>query len=239
MEKSNRLAFVYLIIGVAFLIGWPFVQNWIRKPKKEPAKAKPEEMMGFVLGSPATVALGPDVDVFGKIELERKQQLPNALGALSGSPAAAAYLAGVLDLVDAERQKQQRIKSAGPSTLIEMGKGKNPYHLQVLLNTRGGAVQQVVLTDFQQADREGLGVYKPDGTPRPLHLIPGVRVKRTDKLRDQRDVPVPELKAGKVKLDPAEVEHPSYVMYHYLNDPDSRFKPVDTLGVRELARCPQ
>ena len=45
-----------------------------------------------------------------------------------------------------------------PAELIADGQGENPFHLQVLLNTRGGSIQQVVLTHFQEADREGLPV---------------------------------------------------------------------------------
>ena len=100
-------------------------------------------------------------------------------------------------------------------------------------NTRGASIQQVVLSDFQQADREGLPVNNPDGTPKPLHLIPGVRVPRTRKIRDQRDVPIPALAPGKITLDAEEVEHPSYVMYHYEKESDAQ--PVDTLGNRDLA----
>ena len=64
----------------------------------------------------------------------------------------------------------------------------------------------------------GLGVNNPDGSPKPLHLVPGVRVPRTEKIRDQRDVPVPELAEGKVTLPADELEHPSYVLYHYERD---------------------
>jgi YidC/Oxa1 family membrane protein insertase len=111
-----------------------------------------------------------------------------------------------------------------------MGKGERPFHIEVLLNTRGASVQQAVLRDFQEADREGLAVTNPDGTPRPLHLIPGVRVERTFKIGDQKKIPVPELNPGPLTLDPALVEHPSYVMYHYEKENDPQ--PVDTLGTR-------
>jgi YidC/Oxa1 family membrane protein insertase len=228
MGNKNRFAFIYLIIGVAFLFGWGYVQNLIWPPVPKPKVAKPEEVHAFVVGGPA-VALH-EVDLAGLIDAERKKMLPDALGTLGGSAITVTKQAGIFELIAAERRKAL-IKPAEPPTLIAMGKAPTPYHLQVLLNTRGGSIQQVVLTHFQQADREGLVVKNSDGTPKPLHLIPGVRVPRTQKIRDQRTVEVPELSEGKLVLDNAEVEHPSYVMYHY--EKESDFQPVDTLGNRE------
>src|SRR5262249_14709009 len=136
---------------------------------------------------------------------------------------------GIPALVAAER-RLEAAKKIKPAELLAMGKGPSPFHLQVLLTTRGGAIQQVILSDFQEADREGLAVTSPDGKPRPLHLLPGVRVERTYKIGDQKKIPVPELAEGPITLDPGLVEHPSYVMYHYEKDNDPQ--PVDTLGNR-------
>ena len=231
MEKKNRIAFVYLVVGIAFLLGWPYIQNRIWPPPPKAEKATPEQLIGIALGTPVMVALDPEVDALNKTDEQRKKQLPDEYGALGGAPVAVAIRIDALALAAIERQKKA-IKPAEPGTLIAMGHGKKPFHLQVYLNSRGGSVQQVVLTDFQQADREGLGVTNPDGSPKPLHLVPGVRVPRTDKIRDQREVPVPELSAGKIALDPKQVAQPSYVMYHYERVGD-QLKPVDTLGNRE------
>jgi YidC/Oxa1 family membrane protein insertase len=133
-----------------------------------------------------------------------------------------------------EKKQEPPPKPETPSELIAMGQGVNPFHLQVLLNTRGGSVQQVVLSDFQQADREGLPVYDeaPDGSKvkQPLHLIPGVRVPRAPTMRAQRDVAVPVLKPGPVTLPASQLEDQSYVLYHYERESDPR--PVDLLGNR-------
>ncbi len=230
MEKKNRIAFVYLIIGIAFLFGWPLIQNRIWPPPPKPEKATPEQLIGLALGTPVMVAIDPEVDALGKTDAERKEQLPNAYGALGGSAETVAIAVDAPALAAIERNKKE-IKPAEPSSLIAMGHGEKPFHLQVYLNKRGGAIQQVVLTDFQQADREGLGVNYPDGSAKPLHLVPGVRVPRTEKIRDQREVPVPELAPGPITLDPGQFEHPSYVMYHYEREGDAQ--PVDTLGNRQ------
>lgn len=124
-------------------------------------------------------------------------------------------------------------KLAPVSQLYSIGKSEKPFHIQALLNTKGGSIQQVVLSDFQEASRMGLPVYNKGGTPKPLHLIPGVRVPRTKYMKDQDQaaIEVPELTAGPLSLDPMQVEHPSYVMYHYEKEGD--LQPVDTLGTRE------
>lgn len=230
MENKNRFAFVYLILAVALLLGWSYIQNWLWPPPPKPQKAKPDELVGMVAGTPATAALDPEVDVFGKIAAERKQQYPEVLGSLGGSPVTVAIAVDAPALAADERRKKS-IKPATPSELIAMGHASKPFHLRVRLNTHGGAIQQVILSDHQEADREGLPVKNKDGSAKPLHLLPGVRFPRTEKIRDQREVEVPELSDGKIEFPPEKLEHPSYVMYHYERDSD--WAPVDTLGNRE------
>ena len=149
---------------------------------------------------------------------------------VGGAATTAAVGVDAPTLVAAER-REAVAKQADPDVLIPMGRGERPFHLGVMLNTHGASVQQVVLNDHQEADREGLPVTNEDGTPKPLHLIPGVTVPRTPKMRDQRQVPVPKLSPGKVTLKPTELAHPSYVMNHYDKENDER--PVDILGTRQ------
>jgi len=228
MEKKNRFAFLYLIIGVAFLFGWGYVQNMIWPPPPKQQVAKPGEVHAFLAGGPAVTAL--DAGVEQAMVDEQRRQLPDVFGGVGGSLGALTASPDFRAMVALERRKEFA-KNAATSELIGMGRIATPFHLQVLLNTRGGSIQQVVLTDFQHADREGLGVKNPDGTAKPLHLIPGVVVDRKPTIREQKEVKVPELVEGKLTLDPVEVEHPSYVMYHYEKPSDSQ--PVDTLANRE------
>jgi YidC/Oxa1 family membrane protein insertase len=230
MENRNRFAFVYLIIGVAFLFGWTFIRDAIWPPPPPQPKATEEQVFGLFAGTPAMVAAHRDVDAPGKAAAERKLQFPSYLGAVGGTPTTVAYAIDAPALVAKERRAVEAKKIA-PSELIALGRGSSPFHLRVLLNTRGGSIQQVVLSQFQEADREGYPVKNPDGSVRPLHLIPGVRIKRTHKMRDQRDVPIPELLPGKITLPAEDIEHPSYVMTHYERENDSQ--PADTLGRRD------
>jgi len=232
MGKSNRFAFVYLIIGVMFLFGWQFIQPRIWPP---PAKITPltqEQTLSLVGGELALRAFEIGAPALEAESRERQKTWIN--GIWMGSLVTVAQEAKIPELVENERKAERArliAKSAPTSQLYSIGKAERPFHIQGLLNSKGGSIQQVVLSDFQQASRVGLPVYNPDGTQKPLHLIPGVRVPRTTLMKDQAAVEVPELKAGPLKLDALKVEHPSYVMNHYEKEGDAA--PVDTLGTRE------
>lgn len=230
MGKSNRLAFVYLFLGIALVGGWLYVKHVIwPPPDPPPPPVSPEQFVALVGGGLPVQAIAVEAPRLAREERE-----------------AAAKELEAKRQAELEREKKAG-KPATPSTLIAMGQGAKPFHLQVLLNTRGGSVQQVVLSDFQQADREGLPVWEKDAEgndrldaegkkiARPLHLLPGVRIPHTIKIRDQREVEakLPELAEGPV-ADPTVLEEPSYVMYHYERDGE----PVTTLGERQWRVVP-
>src|SRR5256885_10417748 len=152
MDKRNRKAFIYLIIGAIFLFGWSFVRDASWRPPQKQRKPTVEEQHAFVAGAPVIAAIegkAPDL-----VALERREQLPDAVGILGGSAATGAIKVEAPALVAAERRREAA-KKIKPSELFAMGKGPTPFHLQVLLNQKGASVQQIILTDFQEADREG------------------------------------------------------------------------------------
>jgi YidC/Oxa1 family membrane protein insertase len=130
--------------------------------------------------------------------------------------------------------KPQRIIPPPPPlpTLIPLGNAD--YYLQVLLNTRGGGVQQVVLTRFDAADRLGREVRRkdangqPTGEKVPLYLIPGVRIVRSRYLREEYVEPV--LTPGVVR-EPYRLAEPSYRIFHYTT-PEDKY-PDPYLGETE------
>jgi YidC/Oxa1 family membrane protein insertase len=227
MENRNRSAIIYLVLAAVIFFGWGFVRDAIWPPPPKQRKPNLEEQHAFVAGGASAAAI--DIKAPDLATEERKQQAPDLASALGSTVITTALKEGIPELIAAER-RVQAAKQAKPPTLLAMGKGEKPFHIQVLLNTRGGSVQQIILTHFQQADREGLPVKNPDGTPRPLHLIPGVRVPRSYKIGDQKKVEVPELAPGPL-LDPEKVEQSSYVMTHYEKENDNQ--PVDTLANRD------
>jgi YidC/Oxa1 family membrane protein insertase len=104
--------------------------------------------------------------------------------------------------------------------------------LRVVLNSRGGSVQQVILPHFEGTNRLGLADTTSDGKPRPLFLIPGVRKPRTLALNRQKEIPPAELLPDG-RISPrlqAELDEPCYVMYHY--EAENHDRPVDLLGKR-------
>jgi YidC/Oxa1 family membrane protein insertase len=139
---------------------------------------------------------------------------------------------------DPQIQVQKLLKDA--PELIPLGhgaNGKEPYYLQVMLNSRGGSVQQVIVTKFPAASREGLEVVeKVDGkdTPVPLHLVPGVRLERQDSMRQKPNnsefVMTPGLVRDLATYDKLLLAGSSYVMYHYEKPGDER--PLNELGIR-------
>jgi hypothetical protein len=116
-------------------------------------------------------------------------------------------------------------------TLIAMG--DNSYYVRVLLSTRGGGVQQIVLPQFGEADRLGREVKEKDanGQPTkvtvPLFLVPGVVTPRGKFLREEYRVP--PLKEGKV-TDTTDLAEPSYTLFHYPTEKDTNPDPM--LGER-------
>ena len=107
-------------------------------------------------------------------------------------------------------------RSTGPVELLPLG--DDTFFNKVLLSTRGGAVQQVILTRFDEANRLGREIKRDDGTFQPLRLVPGVLRKR-DKTTLTAEAPFPDLVPGRVP-DDVPLSEPSYVLHHYLATDD-------------------
>lgn len=102
-----------------------------------------------------------------------------------------------------------------PVELVEMG-GPGWYQ-RVLLTTQGGGVQQVTLTQFDEANRLGREVKREDGSIEKLRLIPGVVRPRDKSLAVE--APFPDLLPG-VQKNRTILDEPSYVLLHYPSEDD-------------------
>jgi YidC/Oxa1 family membrane protein insertase len=124
------------------------------------------------------------------------------------------------------KQKEKEPAKTTPFELIAMGRGDKPYYLQVLLNTLGGSVQRVILTEFPEAGREGLMVKRADGSPAPEPIIPGSKLQRKPTMREQEGHYYEDLQPGVIKdFDPMDwvlFHPPSYLMFHYEKANDER-----------------
>jgi YidC/Oxa1 family membrane protein insertase len=105
-----------------------------------------------------------------------------------------------------------------PVELVELG-GPNWYK-RVLLTTEGGGVQQVTLSQFDEANRLGRDIKREDGSLQNLRLIPGVIRPRDKSLKVE--APFPDLLPGQQK-DRSLLAEPSYVLLHYPSDDDPLF----------------
>ena len=130
-----------------------------------------------------------------------------------------------------------------PPELIALG--NDDFNLKVLLTTRGGGVQQLTLTAFEEANRLGREVVRTDAEgnpvlgdngkpiPQPLRLIPGVlRPRQPGSILIEE--PFPELVPGEV-TDPDTLKvlaEPSYQLLHYLSadDPDRQGESASFLN---------
>ncbi len=128
-------------------------------------------------------------------------------------------------------------KPSNPNRLIALG--NSDCYQQILLTTRGGAIQQAVLPKFDESTRAGRDAKDEAGNNRRLHLLPGFHgLKTPDGSRasiwDETHYPV--LKPG--SFFPTEmISEPSYTLLHYptLGDPLRKGEESDTRPSNELA----
>ncbi len=256
MSKSTKYL-NYAIIGllVVVIFSWPYVSSkiWPPPPKPVPEPPTPSveqwQWANLVGGGLATVAREttplPESDVLtmfggGAVvikQLEHEDKLAEERAKVAKEKAALIprketmmFVAGTLITPNLGGYPQFTKPPEPYSELVGLGRsvpGITPYALKVLLNTRGGCIQQIILRDFQQADREGLAVKTPNGEKKELHLIPGVIIPRDATIRGQRDLDekLPQLTEGLVTSK--NLSAGSYVLYHYEKANDKQ--PVDTL----------
>lgn len=214
MRKNvlNVAFFLVIASGFSFLFYYAD-KNWIPKPEK---KAK-----------------GADSDAAKQAEaearrLESEQAARSVVSAVAGAVAIGAEVARTEK--PAPKPKDPP-KAESPKNIRLIALGNSDFYNQVLLTTRGGAVQQVILPGFDAADRLGREVRRKDenGQPTraavPYHLIPGKALYQGRDLR--AEYRVPDLAEGTV-ADPAGLAEPAFGLFHYAT-PDDKF-PSTKLG---------
>lgn len=210
MERKGGNLFGFMVLCLAILLGWMYVQNLIWPPRPRPvdpeaptpvewSKVGPHAKVLHLLASRA-LATDPLTDVC-RLGLDAELVLPapryaslDAFGektrvALRLLPSPGPWnLLGPLLAYEAAKPKPT---PAAKSIVL----GGDGYFLQVELTTKGAGVRKVVLTDFEAADYLG----------RPTK----------DKLELVTDDPIV----------------PSYQLFHY-PEPDAK-NPVLTLGTSQ------
>ena len=202
----NVVVFIFLAVGFTGLFWYANQQGWLGKPpdqKKDEAAKDGDKPPG--------------------------KPTPEAVAAVTGGASA-----GVAALPPPPKPQPKPAPPAPPAppseppTLVALG-GEGHF-LRVLLSTRGGGVQQVVLPRFHEADRLGREV-KVGDNPAPLYLIPGTPRPRPEFLKN--NPPLPDLAPGKApdwnNPNTPEKRHdaPSFTVFAY----DPAGKVLDpTLG---------
>lgn len=215
----NILFFVVLAAGLSVL-WWYADQHWFPKqdrPKKDPAEVAAEKQ---------------------KKEEEAKAKAKPPEKAAPGKPAPelVAAAAGAAAGVPPVPKPAPKVEPPPPPKPTDWGTlipfGGNNFNLRGFLNTRGGGVQQLILTWFHEANRLGLEE-KKNGRPVPLCLIPGIAQPHSLYLHDSP--PVPDLHPGKAPdpfspstPDSQRLVEPSYTLFHYAT-PDDKY-PDPFLG---------
>jgi YidC/Oxa1 family membrane protein insertase len=244
-----RQTVVLIVLGIALIFGWQHLVNWIWPTKPKPTRvveiAHAAAEAGAEAGLPlptkeAAVAMvaGGMSEGPALIPKPVQEAVTLATGGLGATDARVAALrrAGRVEQPAAKKDVPTEVKAAEPPAeapeLIALGHGDKPFYLQVLFNSRGGSVQQVIVTEFPEADREGLEVMR-NGKPVPLHLIPGVPRPRGSSVRADRNKIYPELQPGVVAdaetLEAVNNAGACYLLYHYDKPGDER--PINTLGI--------
>ena len=202
----NVALFVVLaaVLGVG---GWYVEKTFFPKPVPKPVPPPRESLLALTGGAAASTS--PALEWPMRLlpaEVKPTAETPEAV-----KPAAAAPP-----------------KPAAPSKPAELiALGNDSCFNRPLLTTRGGAVQQLVVPRFDEANRIGKEVKSPDGTPQALNLIPGVARPRDRATLTEADSGYfPPLVAGP---EPAglPLAEPSYQVLHYVSEDDPLRRPAD------------
>jgi YidC/Oxa1 family membrane protein insertase len=216
---------IFVVLAAGLTAGWWYVDKiFFPKPPPPPQPAaQPQlpikEYAGAVTGAAVLVTPPP----------------PPPRATLYQSVIGGSYPTAHLVTIFANAKKAKAAQAAEAPELIALG--DESFRKQVLLTTKGGAVQQVVLRDFDEANRLGLEVKQENGATQPLRLIPGVERPHVS-LSALHSHPhadrLPHLTPGRVPADLLpQLTEPSYVLLHYISDGDEH--PSPELGDRAWA----
>jgi YidC/Oxa1 family membrane protein insertase len=215
MRQNAQNFALFLVLASAAVGGWYYVEKtFFPPPPPEPEKPRRESLLA-IAGS--AVAATKPAEAWPMRRLPEPPKPPEEKA------------------TDSPRAEPTPPKAAEPPTFTQLG--DDASYTKLILTSRGGAVQQVTLTRFEEANRLGREEKRADGSPQPLRVVPGVVKDRSKvSLTDVHDNPavdvVPDLVPG-VVADPelrGRLAEPSYVVLQYLNRDDER--PSADLGER-------
>ncbi len=202
----NIALFIVLLVGLGFGF-WYVEKTFFPKPEPKPPEPVRETVMALAGGAVQTTK--PAVD------------WKNASAPDVKAPEA-----------PKEQPKPAPVAAPAPKAPPELiPLGTDAYYKKVLLTTQGGAVQEVTLTRFDNANMLGVETRGENGKADPLRVIPGQTPKKvslTDLRADPNAARLPGLKPGVVPTHLlATLAEPSYVLLHYPAEDDPRREAKD------------
>jgi YidC/Oxa1 family membrane protein insertase len=223
MRKHLPNLLLFAVLAGGLIAGWWYVDRTFF-PRPQPKTPEPptpaRELVGGVAGAAALGA--PPADGYASLPPLPPPSRMTLLQSVTGG----LYSGGELARALTPKPPPAAAKPAELPELIALG--DDSFYKKVLLTTKGGAVQQVILTKFDEANRLGLEV-RHNGTPQPLRLIPGVtrpRVSLTELHKNPHADDLPDLAPGRVPAGLVEsLAEPSYVLLHYPSQDDPRREP--------------
>lgn len=222
MRQTLQNIALFVILASLIYLVWYFVESrfFPPPPPAPPAVVKPSKEHAAAVGGFAALASGPHAAL---------KSLPAVKPPEPAKPNPVA--AGPAPVVPA--------KPAEPHRLIALGNER--FRKTLILNTQGAGIQQVVLRDFDEADRVGHVVKDGAGKNQKLHLIPGYFRPRPAKVKEALpliDLPTGLVSDARIKSLLTEA---SYTLYHYPtkgdpiyrdDDPEAGKFPLPDLGIR-------
>jgi YidC/Oxa1 family membrane protein insertase len=228
MRQHLPNVIVFVVLAAGLTAGWWYVDKaFFPKPQQPPPAAEAKKPAGEYAGAVASAA--------AQVAAELPPPPPPTRDTLYQSVLGSGYAGAELALYFERVKKAKAAQAAAVPELIALG--DRSFRKQVLLTTKGGAVQQVILRDFDEANRLGLEVKEENGGTQPLRLIPGVERPHVS-LAALHSHPhadrLPHLAPGRVPADVLPLlSDPSYMLLHYAGDGDEH--PSPELGDRTWA----
>jgi YidC/Oxa1 family membrane protein insertase len=194
MQQRNLI--VFFVLTLAILVGWQYLQQWMRPPRPRPKPAVVDQPVhDFTRVSAAAASSMSGLDTACRVATEVAlaikpaptpketivklpdpilwSNLPSNLQGVAAGTLVAPGLGGACRLVT-EAALANWTSAPRPRPVAHriepVRMGDERFNLAVMLTPRGGGVQSVALNEFEQADRLGLPVTNTDD--RRLHLVP-------------------------------------------------------------------
>jgi len=218
--RQNLPNIATFVAVAAVLLGgaWYVDKTYFPKPVPKPPLPPRESLLAVTGGAAALTSPALDWPMAGKPEVVIPPEAPKPAVVEPSKPIAPAT-------------------PGKPAELIALG-NEDCFNV-VLLTTRGAAIQQLTLPRFDEGNRLGREVKKPDGSPQALRLIPGIdRPRDKTTLVEPNNGWFPSLTPG-TETPAMNLSVGSYLLYHYPAEDDPIRRPAEDTALNDKYPSPE